>query len=396
MISVDEAKALLKSVAHGDRTTETISLQDSLGRVLAKDILSPVSLPPFDQSAMDGYAFRYADLTSNGNTFQVAGAVPAGNTDQLSLRPGEAVRIFTGAKVPDDADTVIMQEWTKADGNSVQFDTEKLAAYANVRIAGEQIQEGAIALKAGLALNAGCIGFLGSLGFDTVEVYAKPRVNIVVTGSEFATQMSELKLGKVFESNGVMLQNALNRVGIAAEAEIAVDDKAQMLAQIGAAAAKSDVVLVTGGVSVGEFDFTKPVLEELGFTTLFHKVKQKPGKPLLFMQKGNQFAFGLPGNPRSALVCFYEYVLPFLQMRQGNDLPQLLETRLPLTQAIRRRAGREEFITGNIGPNGVTPVGVGQGSHMLKVFEEINCLIVTPAEAAEVPEGTWMTVQLLP
>lgn len=395
MITVNEAQTIVLQAAQGSRKTEKLPLKDSLSRVLAEAVLSPASLPPFDQSAMDGYAFRFADLAKNGSTFEVVDEVAAGDTSEVAFPMGSAVRIFTGAGVPEGLDTVIMQELTSTEGNTVTVQAENLKFGANVRKAGEQIREGEVALPAGLELTPGTIGFLGSLGFNKVTVYAQPRVNVVVSGSEFASEMAELKQGKVFESNGVMLQTTLQTMGIHAATAIAIDDEEIMRQKISEALANADVVLVTGGVSVGDYDFTKPVLEALGFTTHFHKVKQKPGKPLLFMQKGDQFAFGLPGNPRSSLICFYEYVWPFLRARAGNAAPQLRKTRLPITQSIRRRAGREEFLTGKLTPEGVMPLGV-KGSHILKDFADADCLIVAPAEAAEIPKNTWMDVHLLP
>ncbi|MEM0998699.1 MAG: gephyrin-like molybdotransferase Glp [Bacteroidota bacterium] len=374
---------------------ETIPLTQAPGRTLATHLASPLDHPLFDQSAVDGYAFRFADLATHASLRQVA-EVRAGSTAQVSIGPGECTRIFTGAAVPVTADTVIMQEYTSVQGPEVTLADERLKIGGNIRRRGEQIEEGAVALRTGETINPATIGFLASLGIKKVTVRKPVRVAILVTGDEFAASSDDLKRGKIFESNGQMLQSALTRAGITAEFRMVPDDFPATVSLVEIAAEKNDLLLITGGVSVGKYDFTRPALEDNGFGIVFHKVNQKPGKPLLYARRGDQAAFGLPGNPRSVLVAFYHYVLPHLDTRLGKVAIGRPQLALPLAHDYRKKDdGKAHFVTGTI-KAGRAAISPGLGSHMLQSFARATILIHLPGDQSTYTAGTSVTVELLP
>lgn len=394
MISVKEAQALVQSNAP-TTPLQTLSLQQASGHVLASDIAAPVHHPPFDQTAMDGYAIRWADLATNNCRLQVTAEIPAGTPATAPLGAREAHRIFTGAEVPQHADTVVMQEHTKREGDVVIIDETLAKAEANIRKKGEQILAGSTALNAGTVLNAASIGFLGSLGIQEVEVHQKPTCGIVVTGDEFAQTPEDLNQGKIFESNGNMLEAALAAFNYKGKYQACQDQEAKLQAAFQHAAAENEVLLITGGVSVGNYDFTRPVLESLGFEVIFHKVNQKPGKPLLFAVREGQLAFGLPGNPRAVMMCFYNYVLPALQAMQNHPSPGLTSLPFELAAPLRKRDHKTHFHTVQLDGHRVHTMGKQQ-SHMLKSMSDAHGIVTIPEDVLEVAAGTTINVQLLP
>jgi molybdopterin molybdotransferase len=373
---------------------EETPLSGALGRVLAADILAPVAHPFFDQTAVDGYALRFGDLTA-GQPLHVVDMIRAGDAGERALGAGECSRIFTGAPLPPGADTTVMQEHTERVGDRVHVRDAGLRLGGNVRRAGEQIQAGELALGAGTLLNAAAIGFLASLGVQTVTVVALPRVRILVTGDEFAADAEDFGRGKIFESNGQMLLAAFAAVGIAASFQTCRDDAATLAAMVGEAAADCDLLILTGGVSVGDFDFSRGALEANGFGVVFHEVAQKPGKPLLLCKRDNLVAFGLPGNPRAVLMCYYMYVLPLLQRMQGRPQVGLRRLSLPLAHDFRRKGdGKTHFVTGRIVDNAISLLE-GQQSHMLQSLALADVIVVIDAAVNEAPAGTMMPCFLL-
>jgi molybdopterin molybdotransferase len=358
---------------------ETLQLDQALGRILATDIHSPVDHPLFDQTAVDGYSVRFDDIAT-GTALRVVDQLRAGSDGQLQLSAGECARIFTGAALPLGADTVVMQEHAERLGEWVSFMPAPQKRGAHVRKQGEQIHAGQLAVPAGTRLNAGSIGFIASLGISEVEVACLPRVTVFVTGDEFAKSQADLRKGLIFESNGVMLASALKELGIEAETVHVAEDLQALIQAATKAVQSSDLLIVTGGVSVGDHDHTRPALEAAGFTPIFHQVRQKPGKPLLFATNGNTAAFGLPGNPRAALLCYFLYVQPWLlnSMRANTlHLPKLM---LPLVQPYHRKSdGKVHFVTGVFSDNGLRIEG-GQASHMLASFNSARLIVELPAE----------------
>ena len=316
MISSSEALKLIESVEINPSIIE-VNIQNVLNRILAQDIASPINMPPFRQSAMDGYAIRL----TNSNMYEIVEESKAGDGKYIDLKEGQAVRIFTGALVPDKADTVVIQENVSRKNNIITI-SELPNKYDNVRPIGEQVKKGKIILKKGFLLNPAAIGFLAGMGIKELLVYNTPKVSIIITGNELQESGRQLEEGKIYESNSFMLGAALRNLGIYDFIILKTGDTFEETKNaISNALASSDVVLVSGGISVGDYDFVQQALEENGVEQLFYKVNQKPGKPLWFGRKNDRFVFGLPGNPASVLSCFYIYVTPLLRKISGsNDL----------------------------------------------------------------------------
>lgn len=372
---------------------EEVPLAFAAGKFLAEDYLAPYDHPFFNQSAMDGYAVRWEDL--GGEALRVVGEIRAGDGPGLEIQAGEAIRIFTGAPVPDSADTVVMQEMAERDGELVKINGE-VNLGANIRRKGEQLETGDVALPAGMQLGAASVGLLATFGENAARTCRIPTVAILSTGDEFASSGADLAEGKIFESNGLMLRAALQQMGIESFHATVGDDPAEILKRVEEAAVMSNVLLTTGGVSVGAHDHTRSSLEACGFEVVFHKVNQKPGKPLLFATKRpNRAAFGLPGNPRSALMSFYQYVYPYLRKLMGATSWFLPSLELPLAKAHHKKSGRTHFVTGNFADGGVELLG-GQSSHMLGSFAEADLLVELPAEATALEVGTKVKAWVLP
>ncbi len=382
MISVEEALEMVnaQSLQLG---SEYIPLDRSGGRFLAKDILSPLDHPLFDQSAMDGYAVKLSDV-ERGNKIRLRGETAAGDP-RLPLNSGEAVRIFTGGAVPEGADAVLIQERVTMDGEVLVVETHPLKSGMNIRYKGEQIKQGGVALNKGHQLNSGSIGFLASLGFDEAEVVPKPKVDIIVTGNEFAEKPEDIHLGKIFESNGVMLESALRSLAVCSSA-VCKDDLESLKVQIIQSMETCDLLILTGGVSVGDYDYTRQALEECGFEIQFHKVAQKPGKPMLMAKKKGKLAFGLPGNPRAALILAEVYVKPLL-IRSQKGSPESFE--VALESDFQIKGPRSLFMAG-IEQNGVVSFANQQGSHMLKSIAESNVLVYLSVEKAIFKAGEFV------
>jgi molybdopterin molybdotransferase len=394
MISVKQAQSkILKHL--NSFGAEQIKLSSALNRVLASDVKSPVSHPLFDQSAVDGYAIRFKYLKKNGrNIFRIIGESKTGDSSNYKIKPNEAVRIFTGALVPAGFDTLIMQEDVKV--NDKNIIVKALPVFgANVRKKGEQIKKGMAALRKGTVLNPSAIGFLASLGINKVIVSKPPKVSLIVTGNEFSKSRGKLKKGSVFESNGVMLTSLLSDLNINAKSSLCRDDLTKLKKLIKKESEKNDIVIVSGGVSVGDYDFTERALNNLNYKIIFHKVFQKPGKPMLFAKKKNKTVFGLPGNPRSVLVCFWEYVYPFIQASMGNREPFLKSLNFPLRSSYEKKEEKSLFLSSKLTDNRVQ-ILEWQASHMLKSFSEADAIVCLPEGKKKYKSGELVKVHVLP
>lgn len=394
MISPDEARRLIAQYTPESRKI-SVNLSEALGMVLAEPAIAPHDHPFFDQSAMDGYAVRFADLSSE-TPLIISGEIPAGCTVLPKCRKGEALRIFTGAPVPESADTIVIQEHTSRSGNELFILKTQSEPGKHIRKKGEQIKKGGQALGKGTVLNPAAIGYLASIGIALVEVYARPKVGLITTGNEFANPEEALKPGLIFESNGAMLKAALQQSGIQASHHVCGDDTETISKRIIELAEKHQLLLITGGVSVGDYDFTPAALEAAGFQIVFHKVNQKPGKPLLFAVRGNTLAFGLPGNPRSVLSCFYLYVHELLQRWAGIPNPGLKEENRQVTGTIENRTGKTLFLTARIESNQKIIPLRGQNSHMLQSFAEADALIEIPPDKTVVSDDERVKTYKLP
>ncbi len=391
MVPVEKALQLVDNRIKPTQEIVTLSVSNSLGFVLAKDILSPINMPPFRQSAMDGYALGSIEE----KTFSLIGEVQAGDDEDPELKKGEAIRIFTGAPVPSEAKTVIMQEKVEVIANKVILQ-ESVKPNANIRPAGEQIKQGEVALTKGTIINAAGIGYLATLGITHIEVYKKPSIAIIATGNELVPPSQKLKHGQIYESNSVMLSSALKTSGFVNVSFYKVEDEYQATCSIIEKAIQQyDVVLISGGISVGDYDFVGKALRDLQVDEIFYKVKQKPGKPLYFAQKDNTTIFALPGNPASSLSCFYIYVLPALQKISGHQDYHLTRTTSISNSEYSKKGERAEFLKASLKNDKVTILD-GQASSMLRSFALANALVYLPEEVSKVNPGDRLLVINLP
>ncbi|EMR03669.1 molybdopterin molybdotransferase MoeA [Cesiribacter andamanensis] len=316
MISVAEAKHLLLANTPPPQPVQ-LSLAEAGGYVLAEALYSPIDMPPFAQSAMDGYALNFGQLEADA-VLRVRHSVQAGAAELPRLAAGEAIRIFTGAPVPPGADTVVMQEKVELVEGGIRLLDPELKAGANVRSPASQTQKGALAAPAGTRLNPGSIGFLAGLGLSEASVFAAPATGLLITGKELVAPGTPLQMGQVYESNSASLRAVLAEGGITPVLLRQVEDEAEATyAAIQEGLAGCRLLLITGGISVGDYDFVYAALQQAGVETLFYKVKQRPGKPLYCGRKGDTLVFGLPGNPASVLSCFYQYVVPAIRQMKG-------------------------------------------------------------------------------
>ena len=393
MITVNEAAKIIKEHVQ-PLSPGSIPLKDAGGLILAEDVFATVDVPNFNQSSMDGYAFRFADL-SKGTELLISGEVAAGEERTLEVLPNQAVRIFTGAPLPSSADTVVMQEKTELVGNKLIIRDEELAKGHNVRLCGSEIKKNALALEKGVTLTPAGIGFLAGLGISNVKAYPKPAVHIIVTGNELQKAGNPLRQGQVYESNGQMLKTALEQLHINnTRLSNAKDDPKEITTAIQEALETADLILVTGGVSVGDYDYVAQAATACGIIPLFHKVKQRPGKPLFVGIKNNKILFGLPGNPASVLTCFYFYVIKAIEVQTGRK--DLLETKqLKLLTSFSKKIKFTQFLKANYSAEGVMPLSA-QESYRLSSFALANCLIILPEEKMEFVEGEIVETLILP
>lgn len=389
MISVQRAFNLITQEVSPMASVE-IPIELANGLVVAETIYSPENVPAFSQSSMDGYAFAYDE---NIVSYQLVGEMAAGSSTTFHLNPGEAVRIFTGAAVPFNADTVLMQEKALAKDGKLEILDDQLKKGNNVRQIGSEISKGEKAVEKGTALKPAVIGFLASMGISKVKVYPNPKVAIVVTGNELVSPGGNLEYGQIFESNSFTLTAALKQMGIQDVTVVQVkDDLDQLHTVLSQIIEAHDLVLISGGVSVGDYDFTLKALELSEVKTIFHKVKQKPGKPLLFAVKSDTVIFGLPGNPASVLTCFYEYVLPAISKMTLRKLA-LQSQKAILQNDYSKPEGMTHFLKAKYQDNLVS-FGTGQESYKLSSFAEANCLAIFPAEVSKITSGETIEVHL--
>ncbi|WP_103069453.1 molybdopterin molybdotransferase MoeA [Aquimarina sediminis] len=388
MVTVEKALELTNSNINKTDVIITILISEALGYVLAKDILSPINMPPFRQSAMDGYALGSIDE----KTYNLIGEVKAGDDTDPKIGQGEAIRIFTGAPAPAGAKAVVMQEKVAIQNSQVILQ-EPVAVSANIRPLGEQIKEKDIALSEGTAITAAGIGYLASLGITHVDVYQKPSIAIIATGNELVPPGQVLKHGQIYESNSIMLSAALAQKGFDDISFFKVEDEYDVtLSLIENTINNYDLVLISGGISVGDYDFVGKALNVLDVEEVFYKVKQKPGKPLYFAKKQRTTIFALPGNPASALSCFYIYVLPTLLKISGLRDHYLKRGSATSTANYVKKGQRAEFLKASLKDGKVTILD-GQASSMLRSFALANAMVYLPEEVTEVAIGD--TVQII-
>ena len=398
---VDKARALIRQFLAPVTAIERVHIRAALDRVLAEDVVSPFDVPGHDNSAMDGWALRFADLPASGEvTLERVGDSFAGKPFGGGIAPGETVRIFTGGVMPAGADTVVMQERATEIPGGVRIAAGAVGkAGQNRRFAGEDLKRGATVFGAGQPLRPAELGMLASLGINEVSVFRKLRVAFFSTGDELRSLGQPLAAGEVYDSNRYTLYGMLRRMNCEIVDMGVIPDLPDALERaFAAAAASADVVITSGGVSVGEADFVKQLLDKLG-EVLFWKIAMKPGRPLAYGKIGGAHFFGLPGNPVSVMVTFYEFVRDALLVLQGRRDPGPQPTFKALLAApIRKMPGRTEFQRGVLTPGAdgawqVRTTG-DQGSGILSSMSRANCFIVLPAETGDVAAGAQVEVQL--
>ena len=402
---VVKARQFIKQYLDPIQQAETLALCASLGRVLSADILSPASVPNYDNSAMDGYAFNAKDIVTEMPTkLKVIGTVYAGQAFDIALKSGECARIMTGGMIPTGANTVMMQERVTAEAGNITF-TETPKRGMNVRYAGEDLQQGQTVLMAGHLMRAADLGLIASLGIAEVSVYCKLRVAFFSTGDELAGVGEALKTGQVYDSNRYTLYGMLSQMGVEIIDMGAIPDEPALLeSTLLAAASQADVVITSGGMSVGEADYMKLLLAKHG-QVVFWKIAMKPGRPLAYgkIKASNTkpaHYFGLPGNPVAVMVTFYQFVREAMLVLMGQPNPAPLPIfKVECTEKIKKMTGRTEFQRGILfadadGAWKVKPTG-SQGSAILSSMSLANCFIVLDESIGNLDAGSFVAVQVL-
>ncbi|WP_343560860.1 gephyrin-like molybdotransferase Glp [Sphingobacterium sp.] len=390
-ISVQQAKAIIHHFLPALRQ-ERLALPDALGYTLAQSVIAGQAIPGFAQSSMDGYAIRFADRMQE---LPVVDKIPAGTTTAKTLDPGQAMRIYTGAPLPLGADTVVMQEkvsFSKAD--TILIQDPALTLGHNVRPEGSEVEAGSIAMLPGTPMTPAAIGYLANIGCTEVSVYAAPIVHIILTGDELRPTDATLGYGEVYESNSYQLKAALQQLGIDKVEGIQVrDDKKLLRTALERALDKADVVLLVGGVSVGDYDYVVDVAKSCGVKQHFHRIRQKPGKPLFFGSREEKLVFGLPGNPASALTCFYLYVATALErMMQLPERDPYVRTRS--TVAYHKNPGLTHFLKAYYDGHAVKPLHA-QESYRLQSYAQANCLLILEEDSEGCAAGDEVIIHLL-
>lgn len=396
LLSVDEALVQIRKALVPIKGFERCSLQQAMDRIVANPVTSPINVPGHINSAMDGYAVNAMDLPSTGTRqLQLIGSAFAGNPFQGSVCSGQAVRIMTGAVVPEGSDTVIMQEMVEKDGDTITIQAGHRAG-ENVRHIGEDIAQGGVVLAPGKKIRAAELGLLASLGVGEVTVKRKLRVATFSTGDELCSIGEIPKEGQIFDSNRYSLAGMLQSLNVEhIDMGVIRDDPEAISEAFTTAASIADVLITSGGVSVGDADYVKQTLDRLGKVN-FWKIKMKPGKPLAFGQLNNAVFFGLPGNPVSVMATFFEIVQPSLQHLMGQAVTAALRVKVRCQDKLKSPA-RQDFQRGILqrDENGewtVRSTG-NQGSHILSSMSQANCFIVLPAECRGIEPGEMVDVE---
>ncbi len=394
-LSVEQALERIEQDLQAIGAKEQVTIRSALGRILAEDVLSKINVPPHENSAMDGYAVRGADLEGKVQLSMV-GTSFAGQPYMGTVEAGQCARIFTGAVIPNGTDTVIMQEHVERDGDVITIGTGHKTGQ-NVRPLGEDMRLGETVLKAGKRLSPADIGLLASLGIPEVKIFRRLRVAFFSTGDELCAVGEVLQPGQIYDSNRYTLYGMLTRLGVEFIDMGVVHDKPEDVENAFLSAAKgNDAIITSGGVSVGDADYVTDTLRRIGEVN-FWKVAMKPGKPLTFGKIQEAVFFGLPGNPVSAMVTFYQFVQPALQRMMGQKHVVQTRVTVPCVSSLKKRAGRMDFQRGILerdeeGRLVVRSTGK-QGSGILRSMSQANCFIILPVESGNVAAGSEVLVE---
>ena len=391
MITVEKAIEIVKQNCKPLVKEVTKPLEKVATYTLFKNVYSPINMPPFRQAAMDGYALHL----HNKLNYKLIGEIKAGDNFHPKLKAGETVRIFTGAPVPDSANAIEMQEKVSIQNDMVTISSQ-IPIHHNIRPEGEQVKKGELALKKDSQLTPAAIGYLSSLGISEVSVYKKPSIAIVSTGNEIIESNQPLGYGQIYESNSKMLQSALYNLNFY---DVSIhkikDDYIKTYETLKELIYTNDLVLISGGISVGDYDFVGKALKAIEVEELFYKVKQKPGKPLFFGKKEQTIVFALPGNPAAALTCFYVYVYIALQKMMGKISLELPRIQAKSKSVFKKMGDRPQFLKAFYNDDEVT-ILEGQSSAMLQTFALSNALVFIPENSESIAIDDFVTVMLLP
>lgn len=391
-MSVTQARQYIQQFLSPVQETETLSIKESLGRTLAADVISSMNVPGHNNSAMDGFAFRHAEAQQ---PLKVAGIAFAGKPFTGILPPGGCIKIMTGAVIPAEVDTVVMQEQTTTQGEMITL-TKVPPVGANIRLTGEDIAIGQTVLSRGHQLQPADMGLLASLGIAEVQVYRRLKVAFFSTGDELVSVGQPLQAGQIYDSNRYSLWGMCQALGVEMhDLGNVADDPAALENMLLTAAAKHDVVMTSGGVSVGEADFMKQLLAKHG-QVLFWKINMKPGRPLAYGKIGQSHYFGLPGNPVSTMVTFYQFVQTALKHLMGANGIPTPTFQVECVDTIKKAPGRTEFQRGILfkdGPHWKVKTTGGQGSGILSSMSQANCFIVLDEPTGTLEAGSLVEVQ---
>ncbi len=396
LLTVVQAQTHIQQFITPVEATTNLNIRDALGRVLASDITAPINVPSYANSAMDGYAVRSADLSNQQPIeFNLIGTSWAGKPFTGTVASKQCVRIMTGAKIPAGADTVIMQEQVQVQDHLVRIGAGHQTGQ-NVRLPGDDIRQGSALLTRGKKLGPAELGLLASQGIAQVAVYRRVRVAFFSTGDELTPVGEALRDGQIYDSNRYTLTGMLTQAGAELiDLGVIADQPAAIEQAMHSAAAQADVVITTGGVSVGDADFVKAVLEKLGKIN-FWRIAMKPGKPLALGKIANAAFFGLPGNPVSVMATFYEFVLPALRVMGGEASRAPLLLHAISKSRLKKSPGRTDFQRGVLSSeNGKLYVDASgmQASHILSGMSRANCFIILPQDSGNVEAGAEVEVQ---
>jgi molybdopterin molybdotransferase len=392
MVSVQEAIAKIQEKIQQMPVVE-LSLYNGLGKVLAENVIANINVPSFDNSAMDGYCFKWIE---GHNEYDIVAQIQAGDTQNVAIGNFQCARIYTGAMIPQEVDTVIQQELVSVSDGKITIDLHKAKKGANIRTEGSQSKIGDIVASAGTKISPSLLGLLASNGIEKVKVFDEPRIAIIITGNELVNVGFPLEKGQIYNSNEFALKALLKVCGLnLIDVFHAVDTLESVVGQISKANESADIVILTGGISVGDFDFVKLAMQQIGVKELFYKVKQKPGKPLFVGMKQSKWYFALPGNPAAVITCFNQYLKPTIEMLMGNQQSFLPIAMLPLKEDYHKNAGLTHFLKGFYTFNDVELLK-GQESFNLASFNIANCIVQLPDDLDIVQKGTLVAVYQLP
>jgi len=389
MIAVNTAKQIIAEQCVKLPIVQ-IALLNALNYALAEDVFSPIQFPAFRQSSMDGYAIYWNE---KANQLAIQAAMPAGTAQPLVLQKGKAIQVFTGGPVPDGADCVVQKEWVTLNNSTIQIQlNNNIQLGDHIRNIGSDLQKNSLLLQKGTVIQPSHIALMASAGITTVKVIQKPTVGILITGNELVQPGNQLSFGKVYDSNAFTIQAHLKKMGITQmQVRYVADNLQETENAIKELLLQHDIVLITGGVSAGDYDYVPQACIHVGVQPHFHKVKQRPGKPLFFGTQKNKLVFGLPGNPSAVISCLYQYVIPAVDQISGTQTIQT--TTAKVTTAFQKTIPLTQFLKGYL-EGSMVKILPAQASYQLSALSNANCWIELEESDTRIDEGAKKRVYL--